>query len=147
MAELTMRLTFDGYWREPSISHIPAASGVYCVYACVHNSDNTVTLRKLIYIGESEDVNDRIKNHEKWKDWRRHVGAGQQLCFTFAPIDMANRNRAEAATINRHKPPENVEYKNEFPFDKTTMNIDGQRALLDAGFAVYRTMPVAASRL
>lgn len=49
-----INLDFDGYWREINKNSIPSKSGVYCVYSCVYNSSNkTVSLKKLLYIGES----------------------------------------------------------------------------------------------
>ena len=41
-------------------------SGVYCVYRCTHDSVNSkVSIKELIYIGESEDVSKRVSGHEK----------------------------------------------------------------------------------
>lgn len=139
MTAKSYSLTYDGYWREPNIGGIPAKSGVYSVYACTHNrTANTVTIKKLIYIGESANVHDRIAGHEKWRDWRRHVGPGQELCFNFAPI-FTDRERVEAALINHHKPPENSEYVNYFPYPQTSVSTSGRSALLSGFFTVYTT--------
>lgn len=74
MASQTFKIELDGYWREPNKGSIPAKSGVYCVYSCVHNAnEKTISIKKLIYIGESEDVNDRISDHEKLPDWKKHL--------------------------------------------------------------------------
>lgn len=145
MAEMTIKLTVGGYWREPNVGGVPAQSGIYCVYTCTHNPDDTVALKKLVYIGEAANVQDRIQYHEKWEDWRRHLRAGEQLCFTFAPITNS-RERGEAAMIHHHKPAENVEYRHSFPFDTTTMSLSGQTALLDTFFTVYKTTASAAYR-
>lgn len=140
MAEKTIEIEIKGYWPEVKKSGIPAQSGMYCVYECTYNtSENTVAIHKLIYIGESANVNDRIANHERYKDWKRHVGSGNVLCFSFGGVDSTDRARAEAAMINRHKPPENSEYVNSFPFDKTLMNLKGQIELLEHYFAVNRS--------
>jgi len=54
MATKSYSLEFDGYWREPNASGLPPKSGIYCVYACVHNADRkTVSLKRLLYIGEA----------------------------------------------------------------------------------------------
>jgi hypothetical protein len=98
-----------------------------------------VSIHKLIYVGEAADVNDRIANHEKYEDWLEYVQQGNELCFSFGSIGSTDRARAEAAVIFKHKPPENVEYKNSFPFDKTTMSLSGKTSLLDTYFTVYRT--------
>lgn len=139
MSAKSFSLSYDGYWREPNIDGIPTQTGVYSVYACRYNSaEKTVTLRKLIYIGEAQNARKRIHGHEKWRDWRRHLNAGEELCFNFAQVT-ADRQRAEAALINHHKPPENTEYVNEFPFDQTTVSTSGRNALLSARFTVHPT--------
>ncbi|MEJ2632783.1 MAG: GIY-YIG nuclease family protein [Acidihalobacter sp.] len=118
MAEQSYELEFDGYWREPAKGGIPDKSGIYCVYSCVHNASNkTVSLKKLIYIGESGDVKSRIANHEKLSDWKKHVTHGEVLCFSFAPVSSASRVRCEAAMIFKHEPPVNAEYAEAFPHD------------------------------
>ena len=140
MAAQTYTVEFEGYWREPNKSGVPSQSGIYCVYACTHDTQaNTVTLRKLIYIGESDNVCSRISNHEKQRDWERNLNAGEQLCYNFGTVAAAFRVRCEAAMIFKHKPPENTEYVNDFPFDQTTMNLSGKTYLLQKSFTVYRT--------
>lgn len=137
MPEKTYSIEFEGYWREPNIGGIPDKSGVYCVYTCVFNQSNdTVDLKKLVYLGESENVNTRIKNHEKWNLWRKYLKQGEQICFSYSYIDSANRDRVEAALIYEHKPPVNDEYVNNFPFDRTTINTSGRNAFLHASFTV-----------
>lgn len=140
MSAKSYRLDFEGYWREPNIGGLPAASGIYGVYAGSFNSiANTVSLRKLIYIGEAEDVRGRVAKHERWSDWRRQLGLGEQICFNAALIaPKSDRERAEAAMINRHKPVCNVEFVNNFPYDTTTISTSGRIALMDSNFTVYR---------
>ena len=141
MSTKTYSLDFVGYWREPNIGGLPAKSGIYCVYACTHNvQEDMVSLKKLIYIGEAADIRDRVKNHERWSDWRRELGLGQKLCFNAALIEpQSDWKRAEAAMIFKHKPPCNVEYVDSFPFDETTVRTSGKNALLHREFTVYRT--------
>ena len=134
----------DGYWLEKSISGIPARSGVYCVYACRYNPppDDTVTITKLIYIGESANVNERIANHEKWPIWKKHLGSGEVICISFGYVAPEDRQRVEAAMIYEHKPPVNDEYKHNFPFDTTTISLSGKTKLLKTNFTVYRTQAI-----
>ena len=140
MAEQTYSIKFDGYWRDQNKAGIPAHSGIYCVYECTHNvQENKVSLSKLIYIGEAEDICVRVANHEKYDDWKRHVRAGNELCFSFGGVETTNRARCEAAMIFKYKPPENTEYTDSFPFDRTTINLSGDIALLTASFTVNRT--------
>jgi len=141
MAEQTFSLTFQGYWREENKAGIPEGSGVYCVYTCTLKQDNTVTIHKLIYIGEGGNVRKRIAEHPKadWDVWRGHLNRGEELCFSFARVEAQNRVRVQAALIFRHKPPENSDYKWDFPFDKTTINASEKTALLVTSFTVDKT--------
>lgn len=139
MAAQTYSINFDGYWRDQNKSGIPDKSGIYCVYSCNYNAgEKTVSLKKLIYIGESENVRDRIANHEKTPLWKRHLQQGEELCFSFGPVPGVSRVRCEAAMIHKHKPPVNTEYVDKFPFDQTTMELSGKTSLLTAKFTVYR---------
>lgn len=137
MAAQSYEIEFSGYWREPNKGGVPAKSGLYCVYSCVNNAnEKTVTLKKLIYIGESEDAKARIANHEKLPDWKKHLKSGEELCYSFAPVSQNSRLRCEAAMINKHKPPVNTEFVSEFPYDKTTMKVGGRTSLLHTNFTV-----------
>lgn len=136
-APLTISLEFDGYWREPAISGLPAAAGVYCVYTCTYDKQaQTVAISKLIYIGEAADVRERVTNHELRPTWNKQLATGQVLCFSAATT--ASRKRAEAALIFKHKPPVNTEYKHSFPFDTTTINVSGKARLLTPSFTVKK---------
>lgn len=140
MAERTITIEFDGYWRDEDKGGLPAKSGIYCVYECTYKTqDKTVSIHKLIYIGEAEDVKIRVSNHEKREDWLKHVRRGNELCFSFGGIGATDRARAEAALIFKHKPPENDDYVKFFPYDKTTMSLSGKTALLTTSFTVYTT--------
>ena len=141
MDAATYNLTFNGYWRKPNQGGIPDGPGVYSVYTCRHDaSEDTVNLRKLLYIGESDNVRDRIGNHEKWDAWEEHLDRdrGEYICFSFASIG-GGRERVEAALIHRHAPPENDEYVDDFPFPETTVNASGENAFLEERFTVSKT--------
>lgn len=140
MSEQTYELEFRGYWREPAKGGIPNESGIYCVYSCVHNeTEKTVSIKKLIYIGESGDVKARIANHEKFNDWKKYVKQGEVLCFSFASVPSASRVRCESAMIFEHEPPVNTEYTQAFSHDKTTISLFGKTNLLNTSFSVKRT--------
>jgi hypothetical protein len=139
----TIELDFDGYWREPNVSSLPASAGVYCVYTCTYNKDAkpkpTVSVVKLAYIGESGNVQTRVANHPLWDTWRKQLAAGQVLCLSAASVSPeATRQRAEAALIFKHKPPVNDEYKHSFPFDTTTVKVSGKTAKLTTSFKVSK---------
>lgn len=141
MAEKTFSITFSGYWGESVIDSIPKSSGVYCVYGAIENPNNTITIKKLIYIGESGDVNDRIKNHGKddWNAWRKQLDTNECLYFSFGAADSSSRERVEAALIYKHQPPVNTDCKESFGYDKTTINTNGKNALLKDSFTIDTT--------
>jgi len=131
MKEKTFNLEFNGCWRESNKSSIPDKSGIYCVYECTYDEKTKkVRLCQLIYIGESENVRDRLSGHEKQKDWKKHVGAGNELCYSFAEVDSNDRVCVEAAFIYVFKPLENTEYKDNFPFGRTIIFSNGEKFLL-----------------
>lgn len=139
----TISLTFDGYWRQNAVGGVPARSGVYTVYAGTYDGGaNTVSLSRLVYIGESKDGRERLDKHDKWPDWFRQLRSGEELIFGFASIASADRVRAEAALIFKHKPICNVEYKHSFPFPTTTISCRERNALLSVAFTVYDTRSV-----
>ena len=139
MANLKYSLNFNGYYTYISRGSVINSSGIYCVYSGTDMSENTVSLDKLIYIGESEDVRARLQNHEKLDDWKKYLRLGQSLYFTSAKVDSYYRERIEAALIYKHKPPVNTEYKYSFPYDTTSIVTSGANYALEVSFTVYKT--------
>lgn len=136
----TISLNFQGYWLEAKKNGIPNESGIYCVYTGTPSKDGkTVTLRSLIYVGESDNVRKRLREHERLSDWKKYLNHGETLCYSFASVTNEDRKRAEAALIYHHKPPCNTEYKNAFPFEDTTVKTSGKNKFLDSSFTVQST--------
>lgn len=141
MPNLTFNININGYWRDKNKKGLPSHSGVYFVYEAQYvESNDTVSLLKLIYIGEAGNVNERILVHEKYALWQRYVNPGNELCFSTGYIESSNRCRVEAAYIFRHKPPANSSCKEAFSYDTTTVVSSGKTALLDHNFTVNRTL-------
>jgi excinuclease UvrABC nuclease subunit len=140
MAAKIYDITIRGYWPDVDKAKIPNHSGVYFVYEGTYDKEKKiVTLNKLIYIGESEKVRDRIADHEKYNEWEKHVRLGNTLCYSTGEVLASRRERVEAAYIFKHKPPVNIEYKDSFDFDQTTIDSSGRIVLLHTTFTVYRT--------
>lgn len=133
----TFNLEINGYYLNAVDLH--SRSGIYLVYRCVHNSSaSTVSLKELLYVGESADVSTRVLNHERRLDWLRQVGPGEMLCFSTIEVPGVDRLRVEASLIYKHKPKLNSEYKNDFPFDETALVLNGACALLNTNFTASR---------
>lgn len=127
-------IQFEGYWLNKTA--VPSLPGIYCVYTCYDLHPSTVSIQRLIYIGESINVLSRLANHEKQPIWERYLNPGEQLCYSFGGMSFHARTRCEAAMIFQHKPPANTEYVNRFPFDRTRISLSGNTALLDKLFTV-----------
>ncbi len=139
MTGKTFELNVFGYWRDKNIICLPKLSGVYFVYETTYNRDNDVLLfKRLLYIGEAENVNERILKHEKYSDWLKYIRYGNELCYSMVQVENTFRKRVEAAYIYEHKPPANEEYKSNFPFNNTHIKSSGETELLNTDFIVDR---------
>lgn len=133
-----INLEFGGYWLDRNKSGIPSKAGIYCVYTCLYNkSENTVSIRNLVYIGEATDVNNRISNHEKLDRFLAQCSNDEVICYSFAPVLNHDRAKAEAALIYKHKPPLNDEYVYNYPFDSVRITTKGENKFLNSDFIVY----------
>ena len=135
----TIELEFKGYYREVNKDSIASVSGVYCVYSCVYNKEEkNVTIKKLLYIGESDNVHDRIANHDRLDDWLDSLSSGQTLCYSYAKASSDDRERAEAALIFKIQPPFNTEHTKEFIYEDTEIKTSGRNYLLPESFTVKK---------
>lgn len=88
----THSLAFIGYYRDEDKHSIGKHSGLYFVYRGVRNEDSkekfTATLKELLYIGQAEDVNDRLnKEHEHYEDWSAKLGNGEILYYSTCEVE------------------------------------------------------------
>ena len=132
------QLNFNGYWNEPHFDLIPNESGIYCVYICTTNWNTQHTIyEQLIYIGEAEDIRERIKNHEKADEWHNLCDKDQHLRFSFARISNENtRKKLEAALIFEHQPITNDQHTKSFDYADTIIKLKGDICYLTPSFEV-----------
>jgi hypothetical protein len=144
MAEQTIVVHINGYWRDQHKTNLPRHPGIFFVYEADYNKeDHTVDLLKLIYIGEADNVHARILNHELHAAWMKHAEPGHELCFAYANIDSYYRTRTKAAYIITHKPPANKNSQVEFHYDTTTLISTGKTALINPVVTARKNRPVA----
>ncbi|MBI9015018.1 MAG: GIY-YIG nuclease family protein [Clostridiales bacterium] len=130
-------IEFKGHYRYVNIKSIPEISGIYGVSTCKFNETaKTVSLNKLVYIGESSNVNERINSHEKLKDWEKHLQTGEVLCFNTAVVSGDDRFNVEASLIYAHKPPVNTEYISHNAYPGTTIKSTGRNGLIKSQVSV-----------
>lgn len=85
-----IELGFKGYFREVKWDTLPDESAVYCIYACTYYKEaETVSIRKLLYIGESEQLKSRVTNpnHQGVKRAHERLRDGEVLCLSYAKVD------------------------------------------------------------
>ena len=139
-------LNFEGYWREDNFSGVPSSSGVYSFMECKYDPYNkSVSLKRLLYIGKADDLNDRINNHDKIDQMKRSLSPGNELCVNISKVS-TDIDRIENALIYHHKPPFNDQLKNSFNYDTTTISNSGRYSLLTQLFTVYKTTSSIYSR-
>jgi hypothetical protein len=133
----TFSIKIEGYWRDSRKRGVPFYSGIFFVYECRHNeAPDTVTLLLIIYIGEADNINDRIANHPRYQEWKSFLREGNELCFSAAPVPVAHRTQIKAAFIHQCQPIANKDYKDAFRFEDTTIQSVGKTHLLKSNFVV-----------
>jgi hypothetical protein len=134
----TISLEFDGYYREEflPLKNKHNCSGIYAVYAG-SPTESGCSLRKLLYIGESENAATRPgKGHENYEAWSQELKKGELLYFTFADVSPVDRERAEAALIYYNQPCCNEQNRESFNYSETTIETSGRASRLGGTFTV-----------
>lgn len=134
-----------GAW-DSNPDEMPAEKGIYFVYRCKTMTDKNGKLilddkdrpkkflDKLLYIGESGDARERMKDHNRDDDVRTSdIPKNESLYYTFAEYNGSddNRRRIEAALIYKHRKvlPDgvgNTKNTKTFDYDETTIKISGE---------------------
>lgn len=124
-------LIFNGYWREIDKSAVPSKSGIYLVYRCVYNKQsNTVGLKEIIYIGQAENVKERLDNHDRLPDFNAQLQRGEELCYSVADVSKNDLDVVENALIFAQKPILNNQLKDSFNHGAVTVKVDGRCACM-----------------
>ena len=124
-------VTFKGYRLDEKKDTLPTYGGVYLVYCCTYDKErDTVTLKRLIYIGQAADFHERICTHDRYEDFKRQLNEGEKLCYSYASVSPDDKDIVENALIYLQKPPLNDSLKNSFNHADSQFNIEGACALL-----------------
>lgn len=126
-------LNFKGYWRDVKRKGIPSVSGVYLVYKCTYTSEiGKVKLIELIYMGQAQDLQERIENHTKRNEFLKECDSNRNeiLCYAIAEVDKKDLNIVENALIYAQQPKLNDKYKDKFNYEPSEFHIEGRCALM-----------------
>ncbi|WON75593.1 GIY-YIG nuclease family protein [Serratia sp. UGAL515B_01] len=134
MSRKSIELNF--VWQGEQATNFPKESGVYCVYRTTLNPKKKSDLKELIYIGESENIYERISDHNKLSNWKNCLSHDEVLGYSYSTIKAVDRKRAEAALIYEHQPRCNIQDAVEFHFPETTITLNGVTAHLTTPFTI-----------
>jgi hypothetical protein len=124
------KLNIQGYYRDEIRGRFPNIACVYFVYRGVLNlEDRTCSLKELIYIGQTSNLNERFSEHEKREDFLSLCERGEMLFYTYAEITSSENSRKhiEAALIYELRPQLNVQAIGSFDYPKTRIIVEGNR--------------------
>lgn len=138
MSRQYLSLELIGYWRDADRTEIPNDGGVFCVYGGEYDeASDEYSLHRLIYIGESRNVNYAIAHHEARERWLAKLGEQEVLCYSIGVVYYTMRERCAAALIHEHRPLANAREAIEtFTYDETEMVLSGKTRLLNNHFIV-----------
>lgn len=137
-------LNFDGYWTKEGIPNMPTYDGIYCVYVGTPTSNDSMILKKLIYIGKADrrdGVRGRLLTHEKMRQFENEAHIGETICFFCTPVLRPNGKivtredilRAESALIYTQEPTLNTDSKDSFNYQDTIVNVGGKYEYMEGG--------------
>lgn len=137
----TIVLNFKGYCREVNWDTLSDVSAVYCIYACTYNkAESNLSIRELLYIGESEQLKTRVKepDHQGIKRARKRLRDGEVLCLSYAKVDGRSRKRIENALIFEHQPICCEDDKYTYTHETVKIKTSGDNEYLSEQFVVEK---------
>lgn len=125
-------INFKGYRRDCNKATLSHYCGIYMVYRCIYDSlTDKVTLKEIIYIGQAEDLCDRLNNHDKRPLFLKACERGEEICYAYANVSMDDLNIVENALVFAQKPRLNFDLVDSFNYDSAAFLVEGKCALLD----------------
>lgn len=127
----------DGFWTDISKTKVDVEKGVYFVLCATQNDEGEYQLNKLLYIGKSRDINDRLNGyHHKHADilaWRVWLGgfpvyySGTIVNENSDQVSLEDLTRVESALIYDRDPPLNKTADKKFHHPETYVKLVGVR--------------------
>lgn len=124
-------INFTGLLDDTERNQFKREQGIYCVYVGKQNN-NTITPRKLVYIGETGDFRDRHydKEHEHHQDFLDECREGEEVFYNYAVttgITDADRVRVQDALIHELQPSINISATESFNHPDTIVIVKGNK--------------------
>lgn len=134
-------LDFKGFYGEHAKASLPSHSGLYFVYRGIRNKQPdgkfTCSINQLLYIGQAEDVNDRVNGeHEHYDEWCNYLKKGEMLYYSTCQVDVHLLDELEAACIYQAQPPVNIHCKKSYNYNPVKIKCSGRVKFIDSEFNV-----------
>ena len=125
-------LNFTGPLDRSELKRLDNLPGIYVVYIYTFLIPD-----RIIYIGRSKDVSDRLLYRDDLDNWKDLLAENQRLLFFVAsPHPKVNLERAEAAMIYKHQPKCNELGKDRFIYPPTRVGTSAEIKQLQDDFTV-----------
>lgn len=125
---INIKVAVGGHLTYSDFRALPEGSdGLYLVYR-INQEDRRL---RLIYVGKSVDVSDRVsENHQHYNDWLAWAG-GDVSRLRFSWVELLDHKsellRCEATLIFALKPPVNKNERDNFGYEDTTVLFTGRQ--------------------
>ena len=143
---IEVELKFEGLFLEKSLPLLKEkynCQGIYTVYTGIYfEKENRSELRKLLYIGETKNLSERMHEHIKNQDWKEYFKDNEVFIFAVAKLDETlteeDRQQIEAALIYHHcKLPCNDKHTKSFGKPLTRILTSGYNDFLEKDFSAH----------
>lgn len=123
------KIYFNGLWSEEYFAKIPNYSGIYVIYS--GTNCRKVSLKEILYIGQSKFIRNRIAKHEKLSVIRDSLMPGDCLFISTAKVlNKRLLHRIEAKLIFDFAPKHNMQYSDRFEYPETVLIVKDKYGLL-----------------
>ena len=135
---MTYNLHFEGSVSDAMHTCLPQYSGVYLVYRGRFDAkDNLFYCMEILYIGQAENIRNRIMNHERRQDFLQECRRGETIFYSYAQCQNSILNMVENAYIYVMKPRLNTIGVDSYKYITPIQIIsDGACALLNTNFEI-----------
>ena len=140
----TKSLPYNGYWKKEGL---PTYPGIYYVFATKFTKERKLTNKRLIYIGEADNIHERHngtkekpKEHEHLQDFIDALQAGESLRYASSKYEGSEKERKmiEAAMIYAIKPDINIKNTVTYNDEPIRINIEST----DSAFPPFKMIQV-----
>ena len=97
--EKLFTLAIYGFFRKFQEVSLPDKSGIYFVFCGISNGDGKCSIRRLIYIGESGCIRNRLSAHEKKDRFENALRDGERLYYAYTLVSASECELCEKGLI------------------------------------------------